>query len=98
MTTDVLVTKEVTFILITNKNYKKKSKASFLLSISFSNSRSKISLVSRAFSLSKSIISSPGLVITSSLAIMTSKTVQVQITSPSILLAFKLKPKTKLFA
>ena len=42
---DISETKEVAFILVLNKKYKKNSKDFFLSSISFSNSRSKTLLI-----------------------------------------------------
>jgi len=55
MSIDVLEAEEVAFILVTNKKHKRKSKASFLSSMYFSNFRSKILLISYAVPLSKTV-------------------------------------------
>ena len=65
---DVLVAKEVTFTLVTNQKCKNKGKASFSLSGTSPNSRSKTSLVSRALPFPKAV--------TTCLAITISKTIQ----------------------
>ena len=56
MAVDVPETEEVTFTLITNKKSKEKGKASSLTSST--NLRNKISLVSRAFPVSKTVTAS----------------------------------------
>ena len=56
MAVDALEAKEVTFTLVTNKKCKRKSKASFLPSMSSSNFRSKTSLILHAILFFKAII------------------------------------------
>jgi len=101
------VAEEVAFTLVINKKHKGKGKAPPLSSVSSFDSKSKTLLISRALSLLKTVTSllvlklvttHPGSAMTSSLATMTSKTVQAQITPPSIPLTSKPKLKAKLFA
>ena len=82
---DILEAEEITFTLVTNKKHERKDKATFLPSMSSSNSKSKISLISQDFSLPKAIITYPvsnlvvthsSLAVTSSLVIITSKTIK----------------------
>ena len=56
MAVDTLEAKEVTSTLVTNKKYKRKVKAPFISSMSFSNSKGKILLILQASSLSKTMI------------------------------------------
>ena len=90
MAVDTPEVEEVAFTLVTNQKYKDKGKVSSPLSGTPSNSRSKISLVSRTPPLPKAVTTRP--------ATITSKTIQAQTAPPSIPLAFKLKPKVKSFA
>ena len=55
MFVDVLEAKDIVFTLITNKNCKEKSKASFLPFMSFSGSKNKILLISWACPLFKAM-------------------------------------------
>ena len=55
MSIDVPEAEKVAFILVTNKKHKRKDKASFLSSMYFSNSRSKILLILYALPLSKTV-------------------------------------------
>ena len=82
---DILEAEEITFTLVANKKHERKDKATFLPSMSSSNSKSKISLISQDFSLPKAIITYPvsnlvvthsSLAVTSSLVIITSKTIK----------------------
>jgi len=98
MTVDALEAIEVASTLITNKKYKKKNKASSFPFMSFSNSKSKILLILWASSLSKAITTHYGLVIVSSLTIIASKTIKLQITPFSVFLPSKSKLKVNLFA
>lgn len=84
MTVDIPEAEKVAFTLVTNKKYKRKSKALPFLSMFFSDSRSKILFVSRASSCSKAVTSClvlksvttcPGSSMTFNPALMTSKTV-----------------------
>jgi len=104
MTINTSETKGITFTLVTNKKHKKKQKASFLLFISSSNSRSKTLLILQPSSLPKAIITHsvlkpvttcPGLTIIYSLAITTSKIIRLQVASLSVFLASKSRPKVK---
>ena len=90
MAIDAPEAEEVAFTLVTNKKHKSKGKVPSPLSRTPSNSRSKISLVSRALSLPKAV--------TACLATTTSKTIQAQIAPPPVPLASKPKPKVKSFA
>ena len=102
MDINVLEAEKVTFTLVTNKKRSKgKAKVS---SSSPTNFRNKIPLVSRALPAPKAVTAS----IASKLATIcpssavaastTSKPAQLQNRPPLVLLAFKPKPKVKLFA
>ena len=101
MEVDVSEVEEVAFTLVTNKKAKKKAKAS---SPPSSNSRNKISLVSRAPPVPKAVITSAAskLAATHSssavTATTTSKPAQSQNGLPLVPLAPKPKPKAKSFA
>jgi len=107
ITVDIPEAENFAFILVTNKKYKRKSKALFFPSMSFSYSRSKILFVSRAFPLSNAVTSClvlklvttcHGSAMTFSPATITSKTIQVQIVPSLVSLVSKPKSKVKLFA
>ena len=92
---DIPKAEEITFTLVTNKKHERKDEATFLPSISSSNSKSKISLISQDFSLPKAIttclasnlvITHSSLAMTSSLVIITSKTIKSQMIPFSVLL------------
>jgi len=83
MAVDAPEAEEVAFTLVTNQKYKGKGKIP-------SDSRSKISLVSRAPPLPKAV--------TTCLVTTTSKTVQAQTALSPVPLASKPKPQVKLFA
>jgi len=87
---DIPEAKEVTFTLVTNQKYKGKGKVPSPLSGTLSDSRSKTSLISRISPLPKAVTTHPVTTIF--------KTVQAQMVPPPVLLAFKPKPKVKLFA
>ena len=91
---------EVAFTLVTNKKYKRRSKAFSLYSIFFSNFKSKILFISQILSLiktvttyavSKSVTTYLSSTMTSSLVMITSKIIKFQIVSSSVLLASKSK-------
>ena len=90
MAVDAPEAEEAAFTLVTNKKRKSKGKVPSPLSGTSSNSRSKTSLVSRTLSLPKAVTTRP--------VTTTSKTIQAQITLPSVSLASKPKPKIKSFA
>ena len=75
---NVLETEEIAFILVFNKKHKEKSKDSFLFSMSFSNSRSKILFILWTLSLFKAVTTYSGSTMTSSLAITIFKTIKPQ--------------------
>ena len=92
MEVDTLEAEEVAFTLVTNKKGdKEKAKVSPPPLIDF---RSKISLVSRAHPIPKTVTTSA----VSKPAAVTSKSAQPQNASPPVPLAFKPKPKAKSFA
>ena len=90
MAVDAPEAEEVTFTLVTNKKRKGKGKVLSSLSGTPSDSRSKTSLVSRAFPLPKAVTTHP--------VTTTSKTIQAQMAPPPVPLASKPKPKVKSFA
>ena len=98
---DVLEAEEVTFILVTNKKGKRKTK---VFSLSFTDFRTKISLISKASSVFKtvttSIASKPAITYLALAIVATtiSKPTQLQNTSSLVTLASKPKHKAKLFA
>ena len=89
MAVDAPEAEEVAFTLVTNKKRKGKGKVPSPLSGTPSNSRSKISLVSRAPPVPKAV--------TTCLVTMTSKTIQAQMAPPPVPLASKPKLKAKSF-
>jgi len=90
MAVDALEVEEVAFTLVTNQKHKSKNKVLSPLSRILPDSRSKISLVSRAPSLPKVVTTCPATTI--------SKTIQAQTALLPILLVSKSKPKAKSFA
>ena len=87
---NALEVEEAAFTLVTNQKCKSKGKVPSPLSGTPLDSRSKMSLILRAPPLPKVVTTCPATTI--------SKTVQAQTALPSVSLASKLKPKTKLFA
>ena len=90
MAVDAPEAEEVTFTLVTNQKHKCKGKVPSPLSGTPPDSRSKTSLVSRAYSLPKAVTTCP--------VTTTSKTIQAQMALPPVPLASKPKPKAKSFA
>ena len=90
MAVDAPEAEEVAFTLVTNKKRRDKGKVHSPLSGTPPDSRSKTSLVSKAYSLPKAVTTCP--------VTTTSKTIQAQMALPPVPLASKPKPKAKSFA
>ena len=86
MAVDILEAEEVTFTLVSNKKHKRKNNVSFLPSIFFSDSRSKLLFILQTLSLpkvmtthlvSKPVTTCPSLAMTPSPTITTSKSIKL---------------------
>ena len=89
MAVNIPEAEEVAFTLVTNQKCKGKDKVPSPLSGTPPDSRSKTSLVLRAPPLPRAMTTHP--------VTTTSKTIQVQMAPPPVILASKSKPKVKLF-